>query len=209
MLRIGDIVSLRHAKPLDGFLTGEGIIIDDCWLCKASDSFEECLWEIYVQNQYSAQRDLEEAEALGLGQSPADVGDNSSEVSDADESEEQLSMLEQERSLLEHLRKAVANEKRLNEKLMAMKIGKPVSFGDILQLKHVKSGAFLTVSMTTLAKHEQVVKLSAISQRKRRVTFFAAVLLLLYRTDKTWKERYIFSCFLDTMLKSSKSSASV
>jgi hypothetical protein len=38
-------------------------------------------------------------------------------------------------SALRDLQKAAANERRLNQKIMSMKIGKPLSFGDPFQLR--------------------------------------------------------------------------
>lgn len=59
------------------------------------------------------------------------------------------------KEVLAQLKKAAINERRLNEKLMQMKIGKAICFGDVIQLRHVKSGKFLTVSDHILAKQER------------------------------------------------------
>jgi hypothetical protein len=57
--------------------------------------------------------------------------------------------------LLQQLERAAANERILNKKLMTQKIGTPVIFGDVVQLKHLVSNKFLSVSMTDLALHER------------------------------------------------------
>lgn len=152
ILRIGDFISLRQPKPSDGFISAEGIINEDCFVCSNVDYFEDCLWEIHVQYQYSALRDLENFQ-LTYGKS-LDENDDDEDAHVAYDSEGALRR-QKEQEVLRKLRKAAVNEKRLNERLMRMKNGKPVAFGDVIQLRHVKSKTFLTVSMALLAKQER------------------------------------------------------
>jgi len=114
-LKIGDKVILRHVKPNDGWLLGEGVLSEDCWLTKSVTKFEDTLWEVTVQNQYNALNQFEEKIINHHDKDPND----------------------------EHLNQialAALNEHRLNQKLMNVKIGKSVAFGDVIQLRHVKSG---------------------------------------------------------------------
>ena len=53
-LKIGDYIILKHAKPIEGCLGTDGISGDDVILTKDVDDIEHCLWQIHVQNQYSA-----------------------------------------------------------------------------------------------------------------------------------------------------------
>ena len=47
-----------------GWLSSDGILGDDCYLCYGKETeefFEDCLWEIHIQGQYSALREYKEA----------------------------------------------------------------------------------------------------------------------------------------------------
>ena len=151
-LRIGDYISIRLPKPNEGFLCAEGIINDDCFVSKYTDYFEDCLWEIHVQYQYNALREYEYAvEEFGeIGGLQVDEEETSAITKIA-----KKNLRKEEQELIAQLKKAAVNEKRLNEKLMTMKKGKPVAFGDVIQLQHVKSKTFMTVSMMVLAKQER------------------------------------------------------
>jgi hypothetical protein len=134
-LRIGDIITLRHPKPYDGWLTSEGIIDVECHLNKEKLLFEETLWQVTVQYQYRAICEYEEALSY--------------------KDDIQLEDKQEYEAKLAQLKRAALNEQRLDKKLMEMKIGKPVAFGDVIQLLHVKSQTFLTISAKTLAKQER------------------------------------------------------
>ena len=64
-LRIGDIVSLRNAD-LGGFLFTEGILVEDIGVADENDleSFEDALFHIQPQHQYSAFRECKEFEEM-------------------------------------------------------------------------------------------------------------------------------------------------
>lgn len=132
VLRIGDLISLKLPKN-EGWLCADGIL-DQVYACKNPEYVEDVLWEVYVQNQYNCSKDYKETAAAA-----ANVGNVRGKAA----------------KLLEQLKQAELNEMTLNKKLMAMKIGKPVAFGDIVQLKHMKSKKMLTVLDTVLAKAER------------------------------------------------------
>jgi hypothetical protein len=193
VLRVGDIVALRHAKPNDGWLSAEGLITEELFLSKQIDDFSECLWEIHVQYQYSAikeyetfltsdelqsQMDLEAEEAAGNSNDDSTNNNNNNDGNnslaggnDASSAVDGLQSIDNmggdnnnwkrktnEGKSIEHLNnlhRAAINEQRLNEKIMALKIGKALAYGDLIQLKHVKSKKFLTVSQFTLARQER------------------------------------------------------
>jgi hypothetical protein len=140
-LKIGDYVTLKHAKPQEGWLSSEGMLSDAITLCKDESYFENCIWEVHVQNQYTAVKEYEEALYAELC---------------ATDGPKKAESLQSTMYSSDHLGKAAANEERMNEKLMALKLGKPVTYGDVIQLRHVKSNKFLTVSpMLALAKDEK------------------------------------------------------
>jgi hypothetical protein len=145
-LKIGDYILLKQSKYSDGRLSAEGIITDEIFLMKDDDHFDDCLWQIHVQNQYSAVREYEEVLFSTNFDEETMSGnlDPSSFISRVTNDE-----------LISQLHRAAVNEGRLNEKLMLMKIGKPVAFGDVIQLRHVKSNKYLTVNSTTLAQQER------------------------------------------------------
>ena len=143
-IKIGDYVTLKHSTPTEGWLGAEGIITPDVLLCSDETTFENCLWEVHVQNQYTAVREYEEVVFSKMAEEPS--GEGVGLIED---------QYKRSENLVDQLHRAATNEGRLNEKLMAMKVGKPVSFGDVIQLRHVKSKKFLTVNAAVLAKSER------------------------------------------------------
>lgn len=62
-IRIGDIISLRYTK-LGGYMSVEGILVEDVFLDPSPRSFDDCLFKVHLQQQYSAARELEVRERL-------------------------------------------------------------------------------------------------------------------------------------------------
>ena len=99
---IGDIVFLRQAEGAGGaWICAEGHLGDNVYASSVNEEFHNGLWEVYVQNQYSAVNDLQEALLLPHTQSNTDHGD----------------------SMLHQLEKAAANEQKLNERVYQSKVG--------------------------------------------------------------------------------------
>lgn len=97
-----------------------------------------------MQNQYSAQREYKEALLIGINEgilSPTVYqknlldGENLESINDIVADSQAASLPAATLSALSDLQKAAANEKRLNQKIMSRKIGKPLSFGDPFQLR--------------------------------------------------------------------------
>jgi hypothetical protein len=143
-LRIGDIIALRHMKPHDGWLAAEGILSEDLILIKELNNFENCLWEVTVQNQYNAVKEYEDKILNNRKDDDDDIGQDNATTSAEDTQE-----------FYDHFLMASMIENKLNERLMTLKTGKPVVFGDVIQLRHVKTKGFLTISSNQLAKHEK------------------------------------------------------
>lgn len=138
VLKIGDYITLRYLDQ--GWLSAEGICFDDISISQSLTNFENCLWEIHVQNQYTALKEYEDVLFTTLSDDSESKEFEKSNVTD---------------EILNQLHRAATNEGHLNTRLMSLKVGKPVLFGDIVQLKHVKSKKFLTVCSGTLAKSER------------------------------------------------------
>lgn len=58
-LRIGDFITLKNAL-LDCYMCGEGILVEDVVVSDSLNLFEDSLFCIQLQRQYSAARELEE-----------------------------------------------------------------------------------------------------------------------------------------------------
>lgn len=142
-LHVGDYVALRLSAPREGWLSSEAMLNDDCFVTPNTDQFDDCIWEIHVQNQYSATREYR------------DALQSTKSRSESEEGRRPVAHRNINKDHLTQLHRAALNEQRLNEKLMSIKIGKPVAFGDPIQLRHVKSRKFLTISSNTLAKDER------------------------------------------------------
>ena len=56
--------------------------------------------------------------------------------------------------ILKSLERAKKNEQDLNELYMKQRIGTPVLFGDTIQLKHVRSGKYVTVNVNKFQEHQ-------------------------------------------------------
>jgi hypothetical protein len=158
-LRVGDLILLKQSKGNEGWLSADGIIELESHL-SPSATLENSLWQVTVQNQYSATTELEHALYLSqIDQPPPPPSSvalpsaiSSSSITDL--TSQTTNLLEND-SRFNQLNRTAYNEKKLNKKLMNMKIGKAISFGDVIQLLHVKSQKFLTVSPFLLAKHER------------------------------------------------------
>lgn len=105
---------------------------------------QDCLWEVHVQNQYSAQREYREALQIGINEGILVPTVYQNHLLDEEIMEPMNDMVADSQaaslpaatlSALTDLQKAAVNEKRLNQKIMSRKIGKPLSFGDPFQLR--------------------------------------------------------------------------
>jgi hypothetical protein len=134
-IRIGDVVSLKDAG-LGGFLFTEGIMLGDLGITvdEQMDCFEEALFHVQPQYQYSAFRECKEfEESFITNQEP----DKKTII------------------LFNMLKRGVQNEIALNNKYTIQKHEETLCFGDVIQLRHAKSGQFVTIIPDELARDEK------------------------------------------------------
>jgi hypothetical protein len=131
LLRIGDFITLKYLKR-STYLNAEGVISEDVEVSSTLKQFEDHVFQIYVQKQYSATNELDEFE-----QAFEDV------VQDKGNKNHHEALL-----------KGKENEAVLNENVMKNKTGQILLFGDLCQLMHVKSKKFVTTLPTDLARDE-------------------------------------------------------
>jgi hypothetical protein len=200
-VRYGDYVLIRHSKPFEGFLAADGLLFGDTFLLKQDEetlTLEDCIWEVYVQNQYAAIKEYESKMMFGLTDKDVEskewhklsttlhqankVLSQKQGSSHAGKKTKPKSMEERKADIMGMLRSATINEQRLNEKTMALKVGKPVAFGDLIQLRHVKSNKFMTVNQYTLAKMER--ENLRILVQSRGDSFSCLTFMPRYKNDK-------------------------
>jgi hypothetical protein len=126
VLKIGDYITIKNLF-LNYYLCAEGILVEDIVVGEKSAAFEDSLFCIFLQRQYSAARELDEF----------------MRTTNTDE------------KVLHALQRGRDNENQLNESYMTHKVGTPVCFGDTIQLFHVKSGKFVTIAPDQLARDER------------------------------------------------------
>jgi hypothetical protein len=157
VLRVGDIIYMKLEDNGNGWLCAEGHLGDNVYVSADPEDFHNGLWEVHAQNQYSSYNEYEEAvitqrlrsdfvddeeDLLALHFGGIDPINN--KVFDPHVVE-----------LTRQLRRAALNEQKLNERAMNTKIGTPVTFGDAIQLRHISSRKFLSVSPSQLAVQER------------------------------------------------------
>jgi hypothetical protein len=59
ILHIGDLITLKYQK-YGGYMSGEGILINSVSLSTSIESFEDHLFEVCIQLQYSASNEYDE-----------------------------------------------------------------------------------------------------------------------------------------------------
>jgi len=132
-LRTGDLITLKFVR-FQAYLSGEGILAEDVLVTTKMSPFEDHLFQVCAQRQYSAKSEYSEFVEKQAGKDPKD---------------------EASKKHFAALVRGKANEMRMNEVYMRHKIGNNVVFGDVVQLLHVKSRKYLTVRPGVLARDER------------------------------------------------------
>ena len=120
-------------------MSGEGVLNNDVFISDSMSSFEDHVFQVVIQCQYSAKSEYEDF----LTKRDALLVNNS--WNDDDSS----------RKHFDALSKGKSNEVVMNELLMRHRMGAVVKFGDIIQLLHVKSKKYLYVPGKDLARDER------------------------------------------------------
>ena len=175
-LLIGDLISLKSIRDREGNLCASGVLDDDIMSSLNPQQFDQCVFQIVLQNQYSAARELQEyvdsLEAKEHEEQQAEMTttqtSSGGRVSPSGEGEAITAEQESEKRQIQKFLKALEhgrdNEEELNRTYMQNRIGSEVKYGDIIQLKHLKSRKYVTVTTTETAIVERenlVVKLDA------------------------------------------------
>ena len=134
-LRIGDIVTLKFTGQ-SAFLSTEGILVEDVGVTTSIKPFEDNLFQVCIQLQYSAANGFEEF----VEKFPGDLAT----ITDKETNKH-----------LNALMRGKHNEIAMNESFMKQKIGTLVKFGETIQLRHCKSRKFVTVKRNELARDER------------------------------------------------------
>ena len=162
-IRYGDYITIRHSKPYEGYLSADGLLFGDTYLMNVDSdikTLEDCVWEVHVQNQYSALKEYEQAVMFGISSTEMEgkerLHNKLDNIHIASKTKKVVkSTIDKQNEKIHELKVAMLNERRLNIKMMSLKVGKPVVFGDLIQLRHVKSQKFLTINSYMLAKNER------------------------------------------------------
>ena len=135
-LKIGDYITLKTTK-WECYLGAEGILAQDLYVHDALEEFDDSIFQIHSQRQYSASRELL----------------NFLDTHNIDENDE--TEHDGVKQYLKALKKGRDNEVRLNDMYMEQKTGMAIHFGDTIQLFHVKSRKYVLIDPKKLAKNER------------------------------------------------------
>ena len=135
-LKIGDYVTLRTPK-FDSFLGAEGILNDGLVVSNRVNEFDDNIFCVHLQRQYSAAKELE----------------HFLETYQIDEFDDEQD--ENTKQYMQALQRGNLNEISLNDAYLKAKTGQPVNFGDVIQLFHVKSRKYLRSNPKQLATSER------------------------------------------------------
>ncbi|CAL8115015.1 unnamed protein product [Orchesella dallaii] len=140
ILHLGDVVSIYWEGQSNGFLSTLGSVDDRCVVCptigdiqKPPKKFRDCLFKLCPPMRYSAQQQYWHASRTNI-----------------------TSRTQEEAILIKSLHHAAELEKAQNEKDSSKKIGSSLSYGNIVQLLHMKSNKYLTVNRRIPAKSDKL-----------------------------------------------------
>jgi hypothetical protein len=141
-LRVGDLITLKKLGRIGGFMSSEGVIVEELCISRRLCNFEDHLFQVCIQLQYSAKDGLEEFLSASIG----GIGASRRGGYELDAENQKL---------YNALLRGKQNEVSMNETFMQNNTGELVKLGEIIQLKHVKSGKFVTMKKNELARDER------------------------------------------------------
>ncbi|KAH8083393.1 Inositol 1,4,5-trisphosphate receptor [Aureococcus anophagefferens] len=191
-LRVGDFITLRNipnAPELKrGFLSAEGILEDACRVSDKPAHFDESVFQICIQFQYSALKEyqeniefLEELQAVEAEEEASRLEPDAGSAGEGEAPREE-SDAQKLSKLVDSLQRSMENEKRLNDTYMQQSIGNPIKFGSTIQLLHVKSRKYITVDPNEVASHERENLSVRLSESGSSLSWFT--LLPCYKIDR-------------------------
>ena len=135
-LCIGDYITLQSVH-FDALLGAEGILLSDLVVTESKNKdFNDCIFQIHSNRTYSASRELE----------------NFLETNNV---EDMKSLDDSTKQHLKALTRGRDNEVKLNDNNQQRVTGKPICFGTVIQLFHLKSRKYLVVNRKDLAHSER------------------------------------------------------
>jgi hypothetical protein len=139
-LRIGDCITFQNASANESFyLEGDGTLDNRLTVSNPPTSMHECVFEICARTRVAAAEEVERF--LGkLVDKP---------LSSMDQIEREM-----KKAYLATLIRVRDKEDEMNKRFMSECVGTPVVYGDVVQLKHVRSGKFLTASDSSVSISE-------------------------------------------------------
>jgi hypothetical protein len=139
-LKIGDLITLQCAQFEEAFfMEGDGTLDNKLTVSCPPASTHECVFEICARTRVAATEEV--VRFLGKLESKP--------LSSMDPVEREM-----KKSYLATLMRVKEKENEMNRRFMQECLGTEVVYGDVVQLKHVRSGKFLTASDSRVSHSE-------------------------------------------------------
>ena len=156
-LCIADYITIK--TPNGGFMSAEGVLDDSIVTRRTPELYDDCVFQICPQQQYSAAKELfeykSELQADGFFDKTADEQSVASSARMVNPEDEEEPEEPRELKILKSLETGTSNEKELNKKYFEQKRGITLQFGNTVQLLHRKSGKYLTINPKEVATTER------------------------------------------------------
>ena len=138
-LCIADYITIQMANG--SFMSAEGVLDDSIVTRRTPELYDDCVFQICPQQQYSAAKELteykSELQAEGFFDKSADEQSVASSARMVNPEDEEEPEEPREMKILKSLENGTTNEKELNKKYFEQACGKTVNFGANVQLLHL------------------------------------------------------------------------